>query len=463
MHRLQKLGIAKIDRATVFLVFLLFLFLWDAAYFVGIRDPVRFPHPFILFRKLGDIESLRGLPAMLREAIFCFGVGSVIGVATGSIILLNVRLVRQLSRFLRLIQWFPLVLIFSGSGAFVTESITAILSACYNYIHSRSVLGLQRRDSWIYTAREALLQTLLVTLIAQLWISRWQWSTFTILMQVRPGFEAFATLVALVGAINWCFQATFDVTARRHAAVTNYLIESEGWKATYEFSLLAIACLLIWQVLSALSLSPFVAPPSQGLNAIYDLFLTGEIWGDMGLSLLEVMAGIISGALAAEVVFLALRRPILRKVLFPLLPVTRISLIVLWLIVFVVWARWFQMKESNFLYFWHKVIAVGCLSFFPLIESLWGARDRPLLCRFVLAIEAALPVAFVAMAFGEAYAATKGLGFSMIVASATGQRERAVGVALITFALLVGLSFTLRWTAKRLCGLARTPDALPVT
>jgi ABC-type nitrate/sulfonate/bicarbonate transport system permease component len=454
MHYLQKFGLRKIDRAGVFLVSLLLLFLWDAAYFLGIRDPISFPHPFIIFRNLGDIESLRGFPAMLREVIFSSVSGFLIGVGTGALILLNPRLVKLSSPFLGLTLWFPLVLLFSGSGVFVTETMTAILCACYNYIQGRSALGLQRRDSWIYTARETLLQTLLVSLIAQLWASHWQWFALMFLMKVRPGFEVFAILVATIGLINWCFHATFNVTANRHASVRNYLIDSEGWKAAYDFSLLAIACLLIWQVLSALGLSPFVAPPNQAFNAIYDLFLNGEIWGDIWLSLREVISGLLLGGLAAEIVFLALGKSILRKVLFPLLPITYISLIVLWLIVFVISLTWFEMKGSSFIYFfWHKAIAVGCLSFFPLVESLWGCRDRPVFCRFVLAIDAALPISFVAMAFGEAYAAT----------NASGQREKAVGAALITFGLLVGLSFTLRWVAKRLCGLAKTPDPLSVS
>ena len=462
MHSLKKFEMPRIDRGTLFLFLLLILFLWDAAYFLGIRDPVRFPHPFILFRNLGDVESLGGFPAMLREVIFSFMSGFVIGVSAGALILLNTRLVKMLSRFLGLIQWFPLVLVFSGSGVFVTESMTAILCACYHYIQGRSVLGLRRRDSWIYTARETLLQTLLVSLIAQLWASRWQWFTFTVLMQLRPGFEAFAMLVAMVGLINWCFQATFDVTATRHAAVTNYLIEGRVREAGYDFTLLAIGGLLIWQLLTALGVGPFVAAPSQALTAIFNFFSNAEFLGDVRVSLLEVMAGIILGGLVAEIVFLASGKPILRKVLFPLLPMTYISAIVLWLIVFVISGTWFQIKGSSFLYFWHKVIAVGCLSFFPLVESLWGFRDRPVFCRFVLAIDAALPIAFLAMAFGEAYASTQGLGFRMVVANATGQRENAVGVGLITFALLVGLSFMLGWVAKKLSALAKTPEPLPV-
>jgi len=150
-----------------------------------------------------------------------------------------------------------------------------------------------------------------------------------------------------------------------------------------------------------------------------------------------------------------------RKLMFPLLQLTHISAIVLWLIVFVVWLNWFEQNRSNFIYFWHKVIAVGCLTFFTLFQALWGFRDRPIFYRILLAIDDALPIAFVAMVFGEAYAATQGLGFLIVVASATQQSDRAIAGCLVTFALMVGLSFVLRWTARKLYSSAEVPQVIP--
>ena len=40
----------KIDRTAVFLLLVFVLFLWDLAFFLGIRDPARFPHPFMVLR-----------------------------------------------------------------------------------------------------------------------------------------------------------------------------------------------------------------------------------------------------------------------------------------------------------------------------------------------------------------------------------------------------------------------------
>src|SRR5207237_10832254 len=108
--------------------------------------------------------------------------------------------------------------------------------------------------------------------------------------------------------------------------------------------------------------------------------------------------------------------------LFLLLPLTRIAPIVLWLLVWVTWI----VSLQDFLVLWHKVIAVGCLTFFPFVQALWGLRERPLLYRVLMAIDDSLPIAFVTMCFGELYAATRGLGFIMTVASAMGKPDQGL-------------------------------------
>ena len=99
---------------------------------------------------------------------------------------------------------------------------------------------------------------------------------------------------------------------------------------------------------------------------------------------------------------------------------------------------------------WHKAFVVGFLTFFPFIQALWGLRNHPLYFSIFLAIDDALPVAFVAMMLGELWAATAGLGFMMTIASATRQTDNGLAEFLITAALLVALSAILRSIAKRL-------------
>jgi len=110
-----------------------------------------------------------------------------------------------------------------------------------------------------------------------------------------------------------------------------------------------------------LSLSPF-----EPINAAYYLFMSGEIWGDIRLSLLEVVGGMVLGSSIALVVFALLSTTLtFRNFLFLLLPLTHIAPIVLWLLVWVTWIVGLQ----DFLVLWHKVIAVGCLTFFPFVQA----------------------------------------------------------------------------------------------
>jgi hypothetical protein len=62
------------------------------------------------------------------------------------------------------------------------------------------------------------------------------------------------------------------------------------------------------------------------------------------------------------------------------------------------------------------MMGVGLLTFFPLVQTSWGFSNAPLpRCWLIIAIDDALPIAFVAMLFGELYASTAGVGFQMLL------------------------------------------------
>ncbi|HET8669434.1 MAG TPA: hypothetical protein VFM05_02055 [Candidatus Saccharimonadales bacterium] len=449
MHYLTVVA-RKIDRTRIFLAVVLLLYLWDVAFFVGLRNPDHVPHPFSLFRTLGDIEVLRGFPAMLREVIFSFASGSLIGIAIGALVLYSSSLSALIRSLLRILLWLPLIVIFAVPAPLVMGIIAVALCACYYYIAARSSLGLRLSDAWIYTAREALLQALLVCLLSQLWVSHWQWSSFTTFMKVGPGFKVFATLVGLMGFINWCFRSDFQLMANTHAAILSQELES---KKRLSFNCFQASAIYRLTLLATVSLLFYLS---------FGSILNNQIWRDMVLSLLEVIGGIVSGGLVGQGVFVLLSRKAgLRKLVFPLLPLMHISAIALWLIVFVVWLNWFRPANSSFLYFWHKIIAVGCLTFFPLVQSLWGFRDRPIWYRVLIAIHEALPIAFVAMFFGEAYGATQGVGFLAVVASPTQQSDKAIAICFLTFVLMVGLSVLLRSAVITLYSSEKTAQAVP--
>jgi sulfonate transport system permease protein len=442
----------RIDRVYICLSVILFFYLWDLAFFLGIRDPARLPHPFFVFTTLGDIKFLRGFTYMLREIIFSFVSGGLMGVAIGASLLYSPWLTEATLRFLRISLWVPLLLNFAGTAPLILEITTAMLCTVYHYLAARSFLDLQARDAWIYAAREALLQTLLVSLLAQLWVENWRWFGFLMMNQPGMGLPVFAVLAALVGFINWGFRASFVLTATRHALSNTKSINAKRGKSIYQFIALAVASVGIWQLFGPSGLTIVQTTPVEVMNVVHQLFLQGEIWGHLGVSLWEVSGGISLGGLLA----LGLLVPLpmhagVKKVLVSLFPLTYISAIVLWLMAF----TWVGVNV------WHKVIAVACFTFFPLLEALWGMRKYPFFYRVLLATDAALPIAFVAMIFGEAWAATQGLGFAMIVANATLQTDKVVAVFLVTFAVLIGLSSSLRWSVKRLFPWVEVPETRP--
>jgi ABC-type nitrate/sulfonate/bicarbonate transport system permease component len=95
------------------------------------------------------------------------------------------------------------------------------------------------------------------------------------------------------------------------------------------------------------------------------------------------------------------------------------------------------------------VIAVACFSAYTLTQGLWALRDRPLIYWGLSAVNDALPIAFVAMLFGELFAATAGLGFMMAVASATYRFDKGIAGFLIVVAILAVISAVLTWITKR--------------
>lgn len=447
----------KIDRTTIFLCLVFILFLWDLAYFLGIRNPARFPHPFVIFRALGDVEFLRGFPVMLRQIIFSFVSGGILSLTIGSLILYSPWLTEATLHFLRIGLWLPFLIIFAVPATFWLSITAVTLCVGYHYLTARSLLRLERYEALTYSTREGALQALFIALISQIWVQSWLWFIFPWPQQnARMGFGVLSVLVAFLGLVNWLFRSSFDVTAEMRATIRIEEVNTATWKSFWEAVLLMVVCLAIWQLFSASRFNFLRVSPFEPINAAYYLFMSGEIWGDIRLSLLEVVGGMVLGSSIALVVFALLSTTLtFRNFLFLLLPLTHIAPIVLWLLV---WVNWI-VSLQDFLF---KVIAVGCLAFFPLVQTLWGLRNHSWPLRILLAVDDALPIAFVAMLFGELMAATAGLGFMMTVASATGQTDKGLAGFLITLVLLVTLSSTLRWVVKRLYLSESSSQALPV-
>jgi hypothetical protein len=159
-----------VDRVTIFLFIAVVSFLYDLTSYLGIRDTTRFPHPFVYFRSLGDIEYLRGFPGMLRQAMFSLVAGGLIGWAVSLVILRNGWLTQAAIRFLRIAMWFPVLAVYAVHDWFTLGIAAAALAAIYQYLAARSFLEFSSLDAFQYAAGEVTVQSLLFTLLAQVWV-----------------------------------------------------------------------------------------------------------------------------------------------------------------------------------------------------------------------------------------------------------------------------------------------------
>jgi hypothetical protein len=101
------------------------------------------------------------------------------------------------------------------------------------------------------------------------------------------------------------------------------------------------------------------------------------------------------------------------------------------------------------------ITAVASLSFFPCAQAFWKLDNNPLSGRLLHAAEKALPFAFVAMFFGEAWNATAGVGFLMVILRTDLHTlQYGIAVSLIALILFGSISGCLRWMRMRIARLA---------
>jgi ABC-type nitrate/sulfonate/bicarbonate transport system permease component len=450
----------RIDRTSIFLSVVGLLFLWDLAYFMGLRDPARFPHPFDFFQVFGDFKFLRGFGNTLRRVIVFSVLGYCVGIGIASLVLRSSTVTKALLRFLRLGVWFPFLVFFAVAQGFIILGIAAVtLSACYQYLVARFVLMVSKHQAWTNVAREAVLQAFFFVMISEFWLSNWL-SNWIVLFQspawqgaVTTGFWVCIVVVGFLFVVNWCFRFSFNDAASMRGAIVTKELKSGSWYSLCGALVFVIIAFVVWQLSRPSAL--------EVVQAGVSLFKSGEIWWDIRNSILEVLGGVIfSGSVALVVFWVLSTYTAYSKLLFLMFPLTYISPIVtspFWLFIFYL--------LDNYQYFslpFHRLFIVGSLAFYPLLQVLWGLREQPLRYRILLAVDDALPIAFVAMLLAEVYAATAGLGFLMVIASTVRQTDKGLVGFILTVALLVGLSSILRSIAKRLYLPERSGEVVPV-
>jgi len=309
---------------------------------------------------------------MLRHAIFSLVAGGIIGTAVGFVILKSSWLTHATIRFLRIVLWFPFIVLFAVPDTFTLGIVAVMLCAIYHFLTARSLLKIGGKDALRHVAREATLQAILITLIAQMWTQRWQWTLFAAIQNAGMGFGVLASLVALLSLINWIFKSRFQVLSERCAVITTQELNLAGRSSFLGVVLFTVVWLLLWQVTS-LILGIANSSPFDALRETLELVSYG-IWGDITTSLLEIVGGMfVGGSLAVAISTILYRSEKVQSVVIDLLPIAYISPIALWLLVFL-FVDWLKVNHS--LGYGHKIIGIGLLTFFPFVQALWGFRDH---------------------------------------------------------------------------------------
>jgi ABC-type nitrate/sulfonate/bicarbonate transport system permease component len=218
-----------------------------------------------------------------------------------------------------------------------------------------------------------------------------------------------------------------------------------GAKASFSgITLILGICFILWLAFNQSLKEMFLfSSPKEVLKAEYQLFVTGiqgmqvaafngqTEWRDVGVSLLEVLGGIgLAGGVGFAVAKALEKAPSVPKTIWShLLCLTYITPIALWQALL----PWVGLGIS------HKIVLIACLTFFPVVETLWIFRETPVLVRIAIAIDEALPLAFVGMILGELWAATAGIGFFIVVTKATSHFAESTAMSLFGFAILVAI------------------------
>lgn len=435
--------------------FLVVLIAWEALYFAGLIDPDYHYHPVGALQILLDISFLRGFGIMSLQLIVASLVGGAIAGAIGSLILRSTGLVGSTIRFLRIGMWIPFIIywplpawdpwVVNFGLTFVLISLVSVtavaLSGIQCFLVSRFVLNLQREDTRWWLLRTAMLQALLISVCSQPWLGRYGWRWFD--FGVGGAYAASMVVLLLMFVIERSIHTRFDYVSTIRGNILTREFECFTGSTLFGSFSIALALLLVWQVISLSSLQMVFSSPLKVLGACYYLLSEKMFWRDFYLSMSVVFGSLIVGVTTSLILYRVLDTyDYLREQIIPLLPFLHITLVFSPVIL-----MWWLGEVG----FWQKSLGIGLVNIYPMIEALWGLRGRSPGLRLLLGIDNALPYAVVMMLFSEAMASKGGLGFSIMRARTSSHTvPEGIAVALLIIVLLLALSSTLRVSANRL-------------
>jgi len=428
-------------------------------------------------------EFLAGFLVYLVQVAFVSVFGGGVGILFGFLIRRHEWLTNSAARFLRLAMWLPFFVFWAlpiwrtrPSNHAIVDALTNIvigasatvpvvlLGSCYYYLSSRASLELQNLSLRAYVAKSVVPLALLLCLFWQLLLEvPWPWAWMNSELRISASWSAailIAVAVVLVNVLSrWSIQS--DAEVRPKMLWTE--LQNSNSRSLIGVVIIGASSLVAWQILAPLLKSSFlIEPPFKVGYSILDLLIFGNssgiavketIWLDVNVSLFEIIGAIALAGLFAFplselivrykgslkfdwIVFAAYVSPATLAV--PMIDFVGIGML-------------------------SKVLMICSVVLFPFARAMWTYIAFPLASRVLLAIDEALPYGFVGMVFAEAYAATAGLGFRILVSAASLAIADSIATALITFGLLVLVSSTLRFLVKRISNAKTWETVVPVS
>jgi sulfonate transport system permease protein len=217
--------------------------------------------------------------------------------------------------------------------------------------------------------------------------------------------------------------------------------------------------LAVWETVSRTGLAPrnILPAPSAVFGTIWILAASGELWGDIGITLFRVAMGFLVGTAVATVLgSLTGYSQTWRRLIDPMLQALGTIPSMAWVPLFVLWLGIFEASKIT-------LIAVG--AFFPVYLNLMAGIQQvdrklvevakihglsgPSLVRRVLlpatlpfyitGLRAGMALAWMFVVAGEFMGASEGLGFLLIDGQETGRPANIIA-AILMFAIFGKLS-----------------------
>jgi ABC-type nitrate/sulfonate/bicarbonate transport system permease component len=373
-------------------------------------------------------------------------IGGGLGVGLASLLQRSNRLAQSCILFLRLGHWLPFFVLWGlpswKPGTAQVTNLSALVgitwetidvvpmivfSSCYFRLSFAMSAPSELLKNTFPTLKAVFLHSLLICILWQIWVPGWPWRWFALTPSIMIGVIVLFLLAALAWLINLWTRMSWqdDLDARRVMVL---------WQTNrFTTNTFGGAALIAIAYVYGLLFTGAKAFPEAGTTIGYDIYA----------SLTEVVAGFaLAGIVGVAFIQIRAAGERVSQILDKTAALSSIAPIGLWMSCIV--------TIPGFISFWSKATIAGCLAFYPLVSSLQSLEDMPTSRRWLLAIEQALPFAFVGMIFGEMWGGTRGLSFLMVSAGASLRANDALAVSLVTFGVLVLISFAIRIFVNRL-------------